>query len=125
MEILPSIDLRAGKCVRLIQGDYARQINYADDPANLRPRTWSVDLPVAAVIYTDISRDGMLTGPNLEATAELASHNPVPVIASGGIGRIEHIKQLLAMPLAGAIVGRALYEGKADLAEAPRLAHAG
>ena len=83
------------------------------------------DLPVAAVIYTDISRDGMLTGPNLEATAELASHNPVPVIASGGIGRIEHIKQLLAMPLAGAIVGRALYEGKADLAEAPRLAHAG
>jgi phosphoribosylformimino-5-aminoimidazole carboxamide ribotide isomerase len=238
MEIYPSIDVRAGKVVRLLQGDYARQINYADDPvkvaeafenagatwmhlvdldgaktgspANLyvltaicrhttlkvqfgggmrdesqiaralehgagrvivgtraiedwpwfegllgraefanrvglgldarggevAVRGWvkasgiqAVDLarradplPVAAIVYTDISRDGMLTGPNFEATERLARQTRIPVIASGGVGSLEDIRRLLGTSVHGAIIGRAYYEGRIDLAEAIRLA---
>jgi phosphoribosylformimino-5-aminoimidazole carboxamide ribotide isomerase len=76
------------------------------------------DWPLAAVVYTDISRDGMLEGPNLAATAELAAAITVPVIASGGVSTLEDIRRLARLPLAGCIVGRALYEGRLDLAEA-------
>lgn len=76
------------------------------------------DWPLAAVIYTDIARDGMLTGPNIAATARLAQLSTVPVIASGGVGRLEDIKELARLPLEGIIVGRALYEGKFDVAKA-------
>jgi len=238
MEILPAIDLRDGKCVRLLQGDYARQIDYADDPvavarrfeqagarwvhvvdldgaregrpANLdvvrrvlagtglkvqlggglrdtdtieallemgvarcvvgtraledwewfeslvrRPacsgrlalgldaregklavRGWTrqtdetpislaarvADWPLAAIIYTDIARDGMLAGPNLAAMRALAEASAIPVIASGGVTSLEDVHRLKALPVWGAIVGRALYENKIDLAEAIRLA---
>jgi len=238
VEIYPAIDLRGGKCVRLIQGDYARQIDYAEDPiavaqtfqkagarwlhvvdldgartgepanfdvlaaicragdlkvqfgGGLRDESqiaramelgaarvvvgtralqdWAwfeqilgrsdfhervalaldaregtvavkgwledtqlqatdvvgrlADLPVATVIYTDISRDGMLTGPNLQAITQVARRSPVPVIASGGVGSLDDIGQLLQIGVAGVIVGRALYEGRIDLAEAIRLA---
>jgi phosphoribosylformimino-5-aminoimidazole carboxamide ribotide isomerase len=238
LEIYPSIDIRAGKVVRLLQGDYDRQIDYADDPvrvaqafqdagatwvhlvdldgaktgtpANLHVlaaicehtslkvqfgggmrdeaeilralergagrvivgtraiedwpwfegllgraefadrvglgldarggevavRGWvktsgiqAVDLarradplPVAAIVYTDISRDGMLTGPNFEATERLARQTRIPVIASGGIGRIDDIRRLLGTPVHGAIIGRAYYEGRINLVEAIRLA---
>lgn len=75
--------------------------------------------PIAAIIYTDITRDGMLTGPNLEMTMAIAQAVDVPVIASGGIAEIEHVKALAATGLvAGVIVGRALYEGRIDLAAA-------
>lgn len=76
------------------------------------------DWPLAAIIYTDISKDGMLEGPNLEATAELAAAVPMPVIASGGVTTLEDIGRLASKKLAGAIVGRALYEGRLDLAAA-------
>ena len=232
MDILPAIDLREGKCVRLLQGDYARQIDYRDDPVaqaqefeqagacwlhvvdldgakeggqyniatldNIRRATklnieigggirnevsvkallqagitrtiigtraleepdwfeklvhdypgkivlgldardglistrgWIQtseitvtqmaekvnDWPLAAIVYTDIARDGMLTGPNIEATRQLAQNCRVPIIASGGVGSLNDIEQLAKLPLQGIIVGRALYEGKFTLPEA-------
>jgi phosphoribosylformimino-5-aminoimidazole carboxamide ribotide isomerase len=237
MDILPAIDLRSGRCVRLLQGDYNRQIDYADDPVavakqfeqagahwlhlvdldgakegrpcnvdvaerilantNLRlefggglrdsasvealvqagaarcvigtkaledwdwfrelvhrpdfqhkialgldardgklaVRGWleqkeetAVELaqrvngwPLGAIIYTDIAKDGMMSGPNIEATGALAGESSVPVIASGGVTNIEDVRQLSKLPLGGIIIGRALYEKHIDLAEAIRI----
>jgi phosphoribosylformimino-5-aminoimidazole carboxamide ribotide isomerase len=76
---------------------------------------------IAAIISTDIATDGTLAGPNLEALRAMAQASPVPVIASGGIGCLEHVLSLLSLaPLGveGVIVGRALYDGRVDLAEA-------
>jgi phosphoribosylformimino-5-aminoimidazole carboxamide ribotide isomerase len=232
MYIVPAIDLRGGKCVRLIQGDYHRQINYQDNPVKQaedfisqgaewvhivdldgakigRPvntatisaiaelgklkievgggiRTeqdikklldlgierviigtqavndfeWFSDmttrfadrlalgldakgphvvtggwadehpksllelareaarLSIAAIIYTDVTRDGMLAGPNFERTKVLIRSVPVPVVASGGVTTVEDIRKLASIGAAGAIVGRALYEGSIILPEA-------
>lgn len=241
MEILPAIDLRDGRCVRLLQGDYDRQIRYADDPVaqaaqfaeagarwvhvvdldgakegrpcnldviaaiiratpaavevgggirddaavaslldagaarvvigtraledwdwfrtlvqrpghedrialgldaregRLAVRGWTrgidrgaVDVaaevsgwPLGAIIYTDISRDGMLLGPNVEATCAVAAATRVPVVASGGVTCMEDVRRLAELPLGGIIIGRALYEKQIDLAEAVRVAAAG
>ena len=79
------------------------------------------DAGVAAIIFTDISRDGLLKGLNLEATIVLADRISIPVIASGGLASIEAVKAMLkpgARKLAGAIAGRALYDGRVDPAEA-------
>jgi phosphoribosylformimino-5-aminoimidazole carboxamide ribotide isomerase len=240
LEILPSIDLRDGKVVRLKQGDYARQVNYDVDPVATaksfreggarwlhivdldgakegRPaqtaliekiiagsglqveagggvratddivrlleagatrvvvgtkaiedwpwfeslahdarfarklvlaldakegivatRAWTAasgklavdiatqisDWPVAAILYTDVAKDGMLQGPNVEQTRKLAEAGRVPVIASGGVGNIDHVRQLKANspPIWGCIIGRSLYEGAVDLREAIRVA---
>jgi len=76
---------------------------------------------VSAIIYTDISRDGMLQGPNLEATRELAEAVTIPVIASGGVSRLEDIKNLMAIEksgVTGVITGKAVYTGAIKLAEA-------
>jgi phosphoribosylformimino-5-aminoimidazole carboxamide ribotide isomerase len=73
---------------------------------------------LAAILYTDVAKDGMMAGPNLEQTRLIAEAGDVPVIASGGVGDISHIRQLAKLPVWGAIVGRSLYEGKVDLAEA-------
>lgn len=234
MDLFPAIDLRDGKCVRLLQGDYNRQIDYGDDPVaqarefeqrgtqwlhlvdldgaregSMRNRRvieaiaaetglkievgggirdeetiagllaagvtqvvigtraledmdwfkkvvhddqfsghlvlgldardgriathgWTEtgemtagkmaqivnDWPLAAIVYTDISCDGMLTGPNTEATETLARLCNVPVIASGGVGTLEDIKNLSTLPIRGIIVGRALYEKRFTLEEA-------
>ncbi len=75
---------------------------------------------VAAIVFTDISRDGMLTGPNIEGTAELAKAIAIPIIASGGISGIKDIKDLLEIEQFGVfatIIGRALYTGNIDLKE--------
>jgi phosphoribosylformimino-5-aminoimidazole carboxamide ribotide isomerase len=82
------------------------------------------DAGVAAIIYTDIARDGLLTGLNLEATIALAAAVRIPVIASGGLASIEDVRRLLeprAQRLAGAIAGRALYDGRLDALEALQL----
>ena len=79
------------------------------------------DAGVAAIIFTDIARDGLLKGLNLDATIELAESISIPVIASGGLASIEDVKALLtlrAKKLAGAIAGRALYDGRLDPASA-------
>ncbi len=80
------------------------------------------DSGVSAIIYTDISRDGMLTGPNIEAMRQMVNVLEIPVIASGGISRLEDIKTLMQIRgLWGVITGKALYEGRVDLREAIRL----
>jgi phosphoribosylformimino-5-aminoimidazole carboxamide ribotide isomerase len=79
------------------------------------------DAGVAAIIFTDIARDGLLKGLNLDATIALADQISIPVIASGGLAGIEDIKAMLApraARLAGAIAGRALYDGRLDSAAA-------
>jgi len=73
---------------------------------------------VGAIIYTDISKDGMLDGPNFAAMQEMVEATDVPVIASGGVTRVEDIEQLSSMGLSGCIVGRAFYEGRLTLPDA-------
>ena len=234
-EVLPAIDLRGGKCVRLTKGDFAREKQYGDDPVAMAQR-WegeggsrlhvvdldgaargvrqhgsvigdickALQIPVqvggglrdmdsiasvldagadrailgtaaaqqpdliqaacerwpghiavgideragkvategwleestattlevaqsaeaggaTAIVYTDISCDGMLTGPNIEMTGQLATNCPVPIIASGGVGTLEHIRELARLPIKGIIVGRALYEGSFTLPEALKI----
>jgi len=77
------------------------------------------DAGVAALVYTEIARDGMGAGPDLAATAALARAIAIPVIASGGVGTTEHVRRAAATPgIAGIVVGKALYEGKVALADA-------
>jgi phosphoribosylformimino-5-aminoimidazole carboxamide ribotide isomerase len=79
---------------------------------------------VSAIIYTDISRDGMLQGPNIEATRQLAESISIPVIASGGLSSLKDIENLKAIEssgVTGVITGKAIYTGAIDLAEAIKL----
>jgi len=232
MYILPAIDIRDAKCVRLIQGQYDRQITYKDDPvaqavdfikagaewlhivdldgakigkcvniqlisdivklgklkievgggirdeetitallakgierviigtramndfewfsriakkfngkvvlgldargSKLSAHGWTSDhpepildfakkaavLPLAAIIYTDIDRDGMLSGPNLERTKALVETVDTPIVAAGGVNSVEDIRNLADTGIAGAVIGRALYEGTLALTDA-------
>jgi phosphoribosylformimino-5-aminoimidazole carboxamide ribotide isomerase len=239
MLILPAIDIRGGKCVRLIQGDYSQETVFGDDPVGMA-RRWvsegaralhlvdldgakagrpvnsavirriveSVDVPcqvggglrteadieatlaigvarvvlgtralqdpawvrqmaksypkqivlgldardgkvathgwletsevsvldmarefanwpLYAIAYTDIARDGMLGGPNLEALAVLAAAVPLPIIASGGVTTMSNIRDLMRRRLFGCIIGRALYEGQLDLSTVLELVSSG
>ena len=78
------------------------------------------DVPLAGVLYTDIARDGMEVGPNIEETARLAREGGVPVIASGGVGTLAHLSALAATDadIQSVIVGRALHERRFTLTEA-------
>ena len=79
------------------------------------------DYGVEAIIYTDIGRDGMMTGVNIEATVRLAQALTVPVIASGGLNSLDDMRRLCEVEsegITGCIAGRAIYEGKLDFAEA-------
>ncbi len=76
---------------------------------------------IACLIFTDIARDGMLTGPNLIALQEVMDHSPIPVIASGGVASLQDLKKLYALKhpkLLGVISGKAIYEGRFTLGEA-------
>ncbi len=232
MYIIPAIDLRDGKCVRLIQGQYNRQINYEDDPvkqarqfrsagakwlhivdldgarlgrpvntdtisaiaalglfkievggglrdedtikqlldigveraiigtkavsdfewfsrmaekfsgkivlgldargSKVATHGWTQDshynllefaaeaakLPLAAIIYTDITKDGMMTGPNLERTKALIQTIDMPIVASGGVKELGDIPKLIEIGAEAVIIGRSLYEGTLKLSEA-------
>ncbi|MHC4745067.1 MAG: 1-(5-phosphoribosyl)-5-[(5-phosphoribosylamino)methylideneamino]imidazole-4-carboxamide isomerase [Planctomycetota bacterium] len=232
MYIIPAIDLRDSKCVRLIQGDYHRQIDYRDDPvaqarefseagaewlhmidldgakvgrpvntdaisavsqlgllkievggglrdqesikqlldigverviigtkavsdfdwfarmaqefsgrvvlgldargSTVATHGWTQDghleilefaaraaeLPIAAIIYTDISKDGMMAGPNFERTKALIDAVDIPIVASGGVSQISDITKLVEIGADAAIIGRSLYEGAMSLADA-------
>ena len=114
--IAVGIDARAGKVAVEGWGE-ATEMDVMDLARRFE------DAGVAAIIYTDIDRDGVFAGLNLEATAALARAVSIPVIASGGLASLDDVRRLLrpeyAM-LAGAIVGRALYDGRLDVAEALR-----
>jgi phosphoribosylformimino-5-aminoimidazole carboxamide ribotide isomerase len=78
------------------------------------------DIKISSIIYTDISKDGMMSGPNVEATVELARSTTIPVIASGGVSSLDHIRELSRsnVNLEGVICGRSLYENAFSLEEA-------
>lgn len=113
--IVLAIDARAG--VVATRGWTASSGRMAVDVA-LAVRGW----PLAGLLYTDVAKDGMLGGPNMEHTRRLAESTDVPVIASGGVGNLDHIRQLTQLPIWGAIVGRSLYEGNIQLADALAIA---
>lgn len=75
-------------------------------------------LPLAAIVYTDIAKDGMLAGPNLDALAEMIAATPLPVVASGGIAGVDDIRRVAAAGAAGCIVGKAIYAGAVTLPQA-------
>jgi len=110
---------------RLAVGVDARDGRVATDGWLSTSEVAAVDLareisrePIAAIIYTDIARDGMLNGPNLAAMEEMRRAVEVPVIASGGVTTAADVRQLAQRGLAGCIIGRTLYEGRLSLAEA-------
>uniref|UniRef100_A0A7C4MPZ9 1-(5-phosphoribosyl)-5-[(5-phosphoribosylamino)methylideneamino] imidazole-4-carboxamide isomerase n=1 Tax=Desulfatirhabdium butyrativorans TaxID=340467 RepID=A0A7C4MPZ9_9BACT len=117
---------------RIVVGIDARNGKVAIEGWTQTTETAAVDLArsledcgVAAIHFTDIHRDGMQTGPNIEETRKLAEAISIPVIASGGVSTIEDIRRLLqleAVGVVGVITGRALYAGTLDLQEAIRVA---
>jgi phosphoribosylformimino-5-aminoimidazole carboxamide ribotide isomerase len=107
--IIVGIDARDGK----VAVDGWRRVLDLDAQALARD---AAAAGAAAIIYTDVARDGMEGGPNLWTTARMVRAAGVPVIASGGVGSLDDIRQLAAVPgLAGVVVGRALYSGAVDL----------
>lgn len=110
-QILVGIDVRDGMVA--IKGwretTALKAIDFAKDLEGLGVRT---------IIFTDIKRDGMLSGPNIESIKEFTRAVALPVIASGGVSSIEDIKELMKLPLEGVIVGKALYTGSLNLREA-------
>ena len=116
-KLVLAIDAKDGRIATRAWTETTSQL--ATDVAR-RVNSW----PLGALLYTDVSKDGMLQGPNLHHTRLLAEAGDVPVIASGGVGSIEHVRQLAALPVWGAIVGRSLYEGTVDLKEAIAVAKA-
>jgi phosphoribosylformimino-5-aminoimidazole carboxamide ribotide isomerase len=115
--IAVGIDARGGKVA--VEG----WVETSDITAHDLARRFK-DAGVAAIIYTDIDRDGAMQGVNVEATAKLAAQIKIPVIASGGVSSLDDIRALKARGLPGAIVGRALYERKFTLADAVAIANA-
>jgi phosphoribosylformimino-5-aminoimidazole carboxamide ribotide isomerase len=110
---------------RLVLGIDARDGMVATDGWLETSETSAIDLarqfdgePIAAIVYTDIATDGMMAGPNVEAMAELQRSVNLPVVASGGVTTVDDVRRLTAAGMAGAIIGRALYEGTIDLKEA-------
>ncbi len=84
------------------------------------------DLPLAAIIYTQVQRDGMLAGPDLEGLSAVAARTRIPIIASGGVASVQDIQALKTLAprgVVGAIIGRALYEGRLTLEAALAAAH--
>ncbi len=87
-------------------------------PVTIEATQWAIDLsrqPIAAIVYTDIAKDGMMEGPNLPAMAEMAAAVSTSVVASGGVTTASDVVQLAATGVAGCIIGRALYEGSLTL----------
>lgn len=78
--------------------------------------------PLAGVVYTDIDRDGMMSGPNVAAMGEMKRSLSIPVIASGGVTTVDDVARLAQIPMDGAIIGRSLYQGTLTLADARRAA---
>ena len=75
-------------------------------------------LPILYIVYTDISKDGMLAGPNVEATATLSDETGIDIIASGGVSKMEDLDRICEAGIHGAIIGKALYEKRIILSDA-------
>ncbi len=134
-EALYNPDLVKEACLkfsgRIVVGIDARNGKVAVEGWSRTSETTAIDLAkqfescgVAAINFTDIHRDGMQTGPNIQETAALAEAVSIPIVASGGVGTIQDIKNLLKIEskgVIGIITGKALYEGSLDLKEAIRI----
>jgi phosphoribosylformimino-5-aminoimidazole carboxamide ribotide isomerase len=105
------LDAREG---RLAVHGWTQQLQTTALEVAARVRGWML----GAIVYTDIARDGMLGGANVEATAALVAATDVPVIASGGVSTLEDVRRCRQARCAGAIIGRAWYEGRIDLKQA-------
>ena len=81
--------------------------------------------PLATIVYTDIGRDGLLLGPNIRAIDAMASVSTVPVTAAGGVSDLEDVRRLAAIDLGGVVIGRAIYEGAIELADALAVGRSG
>ena len=110
---------------RLVAGIDARDGRVATDGWSVTSQVKATDLatelselPIAAIVYTDIAKDGMMAGPNLQAMAEMASAVTTGVIASGGVTTVSDVTQLATTGVAGCIIGRSLYEGSLTLRDA-------
>ncbi|MCC7146681.1 MAG: 1-(5-phosphoribosyl)-5-[(5-phosphoribosylamino)methylideneamino]imidazole-4-carboxamide isomerase [Phycisphaeraceae bacterium] len=110
---------------RLVLGLDAREGKLAVSGWEEQLQTTAVDIakkvsewPLSAIVYTDITTDGTLTGPNLPAVRQMAESTYVPIIASGGVGSLEDLKKLRKLPIQGVIVGKAIYEGRFTVAQA-------
>jgi phosphoribosylformimino-5-aminoimidazole carboxamide ribotide isomerase len=110
---------------RMVLGIDARDGQVATDGWLETSRVSAVEMaqdfagePLAAIVYTDIAKDGMLQGPNIEALDIMRQAVSLPVVASGGVTTADDVSQLAALPMAGCIIGRALYEGTLTLKEA-------
>lgn len=116
-KIVVGIDARDGKVA--VQGWAVESVVSAEQLAQQMKQ-----IGVQRIVFTDISRDGTLTGPNLEATGQLARATGLKVIASGGVSSLDdlrRLKQLVSDGVEGAIIGKALYDGKVDFKEALQL----
>lgn len=110
--IVLGLDAKHGK---LAVSGWERQTSATPIEVARKVNSW----PLGAIVYTDISTDGTMKGPNIEATRAVAEATSVPVVASGGVGTLDHLRALRALPiLQGTIVGRALYEGAFTIDEA-------
>ncbi len=107
-QIVLGIDARGGKVA--IEGWLETSQQSALELAS-KSDAW----PLAALVYTDISRDGMLEGPNFDAFQELTQAVSTPIIASGGVTTLDDVKRLKELNVAGCIIGRSLYEGRIQL----------
>ena len=110
-QIVLGVDARQGK---VATGGWLRTEELTARDAARRCARWRL----AALVYTDIGRDGMLEGPDVAGTMALAEVVPFPVIASGGVGSLEDVERLRGAGVAACIIGRALYEGRVNLAAA-------
>jgi phosphoribosylformimino-5-aminoimidazole carboxamide ribotide isomerase len=112
------LDAREG---RLAMHGWRERVDATAEEVAGRVRGW----PLGAIIYTDIARDGMMSGVNVEATESVIRATDVPVIAAGGVASLEDVARCRSIGCLGVIIGRAYYEGRIDLAEACRAARAG
>lgn len=110
---------------RLVLGLDAREGRLAVDGWEQTTQTTATEIaarvtdwPLAAIVYTDIATDGTLEGPNIEQTRAVCEVTNVPVVASGGVGTLNDLRELRELPLQGAIIGRSLYENKINIGEA-------
>lgn len=116
-KLVAGIDARDGKVAT--QGWLeTSDVSAFEFATKLRSRTENI----AAIVYTDIAKDGMMQGPNFEGLAEMAAASDIPLVASGGVTTYDDIKQLVEMKMPAAIVGRSLYDGVMELGEVVRLA---
>lgn len=110
-KIVLGLDAREG---RIATSGWTEQTDVLAREIAERVSAW----PIAAIVYTDIARDGMMKGPNYHQLEMMAEATSIPIIASGGISSIDDVRRLLKLSIDGMIIGRAIYEGRIDLKEA-------